>query len=204
MEITEKIRKRYNRIARVYDLMGSMMEKGKMNEWRKSIWQEAQGKVLEVGVGTGRNIMYYPENADVTAIDFSEKMLEKARLKADILGRKIEFKLMDVQNLDFPDNSFDTVVTTCVFCSVPDPIEGLKEIRRVCKNDGKIIMLEHVKSKGKVLGPLMDLFNPLTVTIAGANINRDTIGNLKKAGINVLIENNLMADIVKYVSCSKK
>ena len=203
METTEKIRKRYDRTARFYDLMGYMMEKGKMSEWRKSIWKEAQGKVLEVGVGTGKNIEYYSENADITAIDFSKKMLQKAREKADKLGSNVDLRLMDVQKLDFPDNTFDTIVTTCVFCSVPDPVKGLMEIKRVCKNDGKIIMLEHVKSKGRFLSLLMDFFNPLTVIIAGANINRNTIGNLRKAGLEVRVEKDLMMDIVKYIACSK-
>lgn len=203
MESTEKIRKRYNRNARFYNLMSSMMEKGRMSQWRKAIWQEAQGKILEIGVGTGQNIIYYPENADITAIDFSENMLEKAKEKADNMGKKINLRLMDVQSLDFPDNTFDTVITTCVFCSVPDPIKGLLELKRVCKNDGKIIMLEHVRSKRMILGPLMDIFNPLTVLIAGANINRDTVGNLKKAGLDVQIENNLALDIVKHITCVK-
>ena len=203
MGAIEKIQKRYNRNAKFYDFMESMMEKGKMGEWRKNLWKEAQGKVLEVGVGTGQNIIYYPENSDITAIDFSERMLEKAKEKADKSGRKVDFRLMNVQKLDFPDNTFDTVVTTCVFCSVPDPVKGLMEIKRVCKDNGKIIMLEHVKSQKRVLGHLMDLFNPLSVVIAGANINRDTIGNLKKAGLTVRVENNLMMDIVKYIACSK-
>ena len=82
MDITEKIRKKYDRTSRYYDLMGALMEQGKMREWRRAIWQEVQGRALEVGVGTGRNIPFYPDDAEITAIDFSEKMLEKAREKA--------------------------------------------------------------------------------------------------------------------------
>lgn len=91
----------------------------------------------------------------------------------------------------------------CLFCSVPDPIKGLREIRRVCKKDGKIIMLEHVRSKNKILGPVMDLLNPLVVRIVGANINRDTVKNLKSAGLKVEVEKDLMMDIVKHIKCKK-
>jgi ubiquinone/menaquinone biosynthesis C-methylase UbiE len=110
---------------------------------------------------------------------------------------------MDVQQLDFPDDAFDTVITTCVFCSVPDPIKGLQEIRRVCKKDGQIIMLEHVRSKNLVIGTMMDILNPLVVRIVGANINRNTIENLKHAGLKVEMEKDLMADIVKHIKCVK-
>jgi ubiquinone/menaquinone biosynthesis C-methylase UbiE len=109
---------------------------------------------------------------------------------------------MDVQQLDFPDDAFDTVITTCVFCSVPDPIKGLQEIRRVCKKDGQIIMLEHVRSKRPMIGVIMDILNPLVVRIVGANINRDTIENLKHAGLKIEVEKDLMADIVKHIQCT--
>lgn len=200
---TEKIRKRYNRAAKVFDLTENMMEKGKMGQWREMIWKEAKGKVLEVGAGTGKNIRHYPDSVEVTAIDFSEKMLEKAREKAQKLGKKVDLRLMDAQELGFPDETFDTVITTCVFCSVPDAVKGLKEIRRVCRKDGQIIMLEHVRSKNTITGLVMDLLNPLVVRLAGANINRDTVNNLKKAGLNVTTENNLMMDIVKHIKCKK-
>ena len=85
---TEKTKKRYNRAAGFYDLF-EVMEKGRMEQWRISLWKEAKGKVLEVGVGTGRNMRYYPDNIDVTAIDFSEKMLERAEKKALTLGKKV-------------------------------------------------------------------------------------------------------------------
>lgn len=201
---SDSIRKRYNRTARFFELTESMMEMGKMSLWRKAVWNEACGKVLEVGVGTGKNIQYYPENVEVTAIDFSEKMLEFARVKASKYDKKVDLRLMDIQALDFADETFDTIVTTCVFCSVPDPIKGLQEIKRVCKKDGQIIMLEHVRSKKPLVGTIMDLLNPIVVRIVGANINRNTIENLKQSGFNVIIEKELMLDIVKHLKCSIK
>lgn len=200
---SEKIRKRYNRMARAFDLTEAMMEKGKMSQWRELVWKEAKGKVLEVGVGTGKNIQYYPDHVEVTAIDFSEKMLKRAKEKAKKLGRYVDLRLMDAQKLDFSDESFDTVITTCVFCSVPDPIKGLEEIKRVCKKDGQIIMLEHVRSKNPLVGAIMDFLNPIVVRIVGANINRNTVENLKDAGINVETEKDLMMDIVKHLKCSR-
>ena len=198
---TEKIRKRYNRTARFYNIMEAMMNKSGMNRWRQAVWNEAKGKVLEVGVGTGKNMEYYTENIEITAIDFSEKMLEKARSRSETLSKKVDLRLMDVQALQFPDEFFDTVITTCVFCSVPDPIKGLMEIRRVCKKDGKIIMLEHVRSKKILIGKLMDIINPVVVRMVGANINRNTVENLKRVGLNVEVENDLMIDIVKHLQC---
>lgn len=200
---TEAIKRRYNRIAKFFDLSEAMMDRGKMKEWRKMVWQQTEGKVLEVGVGTGKNIEYYPENIEATAIDFSEKMLEKAKDRAKRLGKKVDLRLMDVEQLEFPDETFDTVITTCVFCSVPDPIKGLKEIQRVCKKSGQIIMLEHVRSKRPIIGSIMDLLNPIVLRLVGANINRNTVENLKKAGLNVEVEQDLMMDIVKHLHCKR-
>lgn len=200
---TEAIKKRYNRTAKFFDFFEKVMEMGKMSDWRKMIWQQAKGKVLEVGVGTGKNIEFYPGDVEVTAIDFSEKMLEKARERAKRLNSEVTLLQMDAQALEFPDETFDTIITTCVFCSVPDPVKGLQEIKRVCKRDGSIIMLEHVRSKIPVLGPVMDLLNPLTVRVIGANINRNTVETLEKAGLNVELEQNLMMDIVKHLKCSR-
>jgi SAM-dependent methyltransferase len=101
--------------------------------------------------------------------------------------------------MNFADNSFDCVLTSCVFCSVPIPVLGLKEIRRVCKPGGKIIMLEHVRSQHKLAGLLMDIMNPIPLYLYGANINRDTVGNLKKAGFNQIMVTNLWGDIFKKI-----
>jgi len=197
--MTNKIKKRYDRIAGMYDLMEMPME-GMFAKWRKKMLKGASGKALEVGIGTGKNIPHYPADVDLTGIDFSEKMISKAKEKVTG-GKNVRLLLMDVQQMQFDDNSFDTVATSCVFCSVPDPVQGLKEIRRVCKSGGKILMLEHVRSHKKVIGSLMDAFNFIPVNVYGANINRETFQNLLKAGFqpeNIEVE-NLWLDIVKLI-----
>ena len=93
----------------------------------------------------------------------------------------------------------DAVVTACVFCSVPDPVLGLQEVRRVLRPDGKIVLLEHVRSRLPILGRIMDWLNPVSVRLQGANINRDTVGNVEKAGLHVRGVNNLLLDIVKLI-----
>lgn len=199
MDNTEKIKRRYNRASRFYDLLESPMEAMSLREWRIKIMSELHGKVLEVGVGTGKNIPYYPDDIDITAIDFSSKMLGKAREKADKYKKAVRLMEMDVQNMGFPDNYFDCVFTTCVFCSVPDPVKGLGEIRRVCKAGGEIRMIEHVRSEKAVLGAVMDIINPIVVNSYGANINRRTVENIKKAGFTAVEVRNLFSDIVKEI-----
>ena len=196
---TEIIKKRYNRASAFYDVMEAPMEAMALKSWRIDAMKELNGKVLEIGVGTGKNIEYYPENLEITAIDFSEKMLEKAKKKAALHNKKINLLLMDAEQMDFANDTFDTVFTTCVFCSVPDPVKGLMEIRRVCKSGGKIVMIEHVRSEKKVLGIIMDVLNPLIVNFYGANINRRTQENINKAGYNKVEITDLYKDIVKKI-----
>jgi ubiquinone/menaquinone biosynthesis C-methylase UbiE len=135
----------------------------------------------------------------LVAIDFSQKMLSKAKAKFSRNMKNIKFIEMDVQSLEFDDNSFDCVLSSCVFCSVPSPIEGLKEIGRVCKPNGKIVMMEHVRSDIRIFGPIMDLLNPLPLYLYGANINRNTVDNLKKAGYKNIQVKDLWLDIFKKI-----
>ena len=195
---TEKIKHRYNRISMLFDVLEKPME-GFSAKWREEIMAEVYGNVLEVGVGTGKNIPYYPDDVNVVAIDFSRNMLNKARAKFASSYKNVSFMEMDVQQMDFADNTFDCVLTSCVFCSVPIPVQGLKEIRRVCKPEGKIVMLEHVRSDGKIVGPLMDAINPIPLYLYGANINRDTVGNLRKVGFRAIQVTDLWKDIFKKI-----
>ncbi|OEF99567.1 methyltransferase type 11 [Vulcanibacillus modesticaldus] len=190
---TELTKKRYNRISKIYNLMDQMIKK----ELRINHLSGLKGKVLEVGIGTGKNLAYYPKDIHLTGIDFSPGMLRFAKERIKDVDFPVELIEMDAQSLDFDDNTFDYVVTTCVYCSVPDPIQGLKEMRRVVKPDGKIIMLEHMRSDSPILGFVMDVFNPLVVRMSGANINRQTTENIKKAGLIIEKEERLMGSILR-------
>ncbi|ETI91219.1 class I SAM-dependent methyltransferase [Clostridium butyricum] len=196
---SEKIRKKYNRAARFYDILETPMEMMALREWRIDLMKGLEGNILEIGVGTGKNIEYYPDDISITAIDFSEGMLQKAREKAEKYNKNVTLIQMDAQDMKFPDNTFDTIFTTCVYCSVPDPVKGLKEMRRVCKPNGKIIMIEHVRSEMWLLGAVMDILNPIVVTTYGANINRKTVENIYKSGFTDVNSNNLYGDIVKKI-----
>jgi phosphatidylethanolamine/phosphatidyl-N-methylethanolamine N-methyltransferase len=202
---TEIARKRYNRIAPLYDLMEGLVESSRYNKWRKLQWSRVEGSsILEVGIGTGKNFPYYPAGIEIIAVDFSEEMLARARRRANTQGVKVRLYHMDVQALDFEDNSFDTVIASFVFCSVPDPVLGLKEIERVCKPGGKVVLLEHVLSANRILGWLMNLANPLVVWMVGANINRRTVDNVLKSGLEVERVIGLSMGIFKLIEARKR
>ncbi len=181
----------------MYDIFERPFRK-KFSRLRKRLVKNAAGRTLEVGIGTGNNIPFYPGTVELTGIDLSHKMISIAQKKSKG-GTKVNLQLMDAENMLFDDNSFDTVVSFGTLCSIPDPDRGLKEIRRVCRDGGKILMLEHVRSNNKIAGKLMDLINPLTRRIIGDNINRRTYENILKAGFSPrdIVVEDIWADIVK-------
>ncbi len=179
------------------------MERFLFASWRARLRDRIVGnRVLEVGVGTGKNTPYYPQEVKVTAIDLSPRMMERAQRNALILGQEVDFWEMDVQHLAFPDQVFDTVFATFVFCSVPDPVSGLRELRRVCKPGGTLLLLEHIRPKNFILGFLFDLLNPIVVRMMGANINRRTLDNIRMAGWRIQVEERLSSDIVCWIEAN--
>lgn len=197
---TLSAQRRYDRQAGTYDLREAPLEL-LFRRWRRRIWSLVPegGHVLEIGVGTGKNLPFYPQRTDLFAFDLSPKMLAKARRQAALQTVDADLALMDAQSLGLAEASFDVAIATFVFCSVPDALRGLEEARRALRPEGRLLLLEHVRSKMPVLGRCMDLGNNAAVALTGANINRDTTSNVERAGFTVLEERDLFLDIVKLI-----
>jgi len=163
-ELQAATNRRYDRSSRIYDLYDRPMDVlGGVGRRRRRLLARARGKVLEVGVGTGRNLDLYSGNIELTGIDASKGMLGRARDRAADLEmtNDVSLDVADVQDLPYPDDTFDSVTATCVFCSVADPVRGLEEVRRVLRPDGQVLLLEHVRPRNALLGWLFDLLSPL-------------------------------------------
>jgi ubiquinone/menaquinone biosynthesis C-methylase UbiE len=176
----------YERMASIHDIYDGAMDLMGGASRRRRVVGHARGVTLEVGIGTGRNLEHYPPGLALTGIDVSGRMLERARERALRLGRSVRLLKADTHALPFEDGAFDTVVATCVFCSVADPLRGLAEVRRVVRPDGIVLLLEHVRPDNPVLGRLADLATPFSRRLFGPEMNRRTEATVAKAGLETL------------------
>jgi phosphatidylethanolamine/phosphatidyl-N-methylethanolamine N-methyltransferase len=176
----------YNLFAPFYDALLGVVEGPEFVAWRRRLWSKVEGpRVLEVGVGTGGSFPYYPRGVEVVAIDFSRNMLKRAAEKARHDDVKVQLKLMDLQCTDFPDNYFDAVVSSLVFCAVPDPRAGMTEVQRVLRNGCPVFFLEHVLSDRRVAAALMKVIDFPLGRITGEHISRQTVETIEKSGLVV-------------------
>lgn len=194
---------KYDRFSQIYDAMEIVIEAVAFKKWRQDSFSSLHGNVLEVGVGTGKNLAYYPDDARITGIDISQGMLKRAKKRASGMDN-VKLMHMDAMHLEFEDDSFDYVVTSFVLCTIPDPVSALFEMKRVCKPKGHLILLEHVRSKNKLIAFIEDLLNPIPRFLVGTEINRDTVGNVKKAGFTNIIDTNIgLWDVFKRITAPK-
>lgn len=171
-------------------------------DWRKEMLSQCQGRVLEIGVGAGNNLPLYTIASEVVAIDTSPGMLKEAAKLQNQAIVPVQLVEMDVQELKFEPASFDTVVATFVFCSVADPVQSFREIRRVLRTDGRVVVVEHVLSHKLAWRTLLYALKPPLKTLAGCDPTRKTVDNMVKAGLEVQKIRPLLADVVLQIEAS--
>jgi len=152
---------------------------------RIRIGRLVEGRVLEVGIGTGLNLPHYPAGTEVTGIDLSPKMLAIARRRAADLDLKADLREMDAEALDFPDQSFDSVVYSLCLCTIPDPVRALQEGLRAARPGARMIFFEHIRSNVLPVALLQELINPLMVRLLADHWNRRTLDVVQAAGIEL-------------------
>ena len=166
----------------LYDAMMAVAEATGFGRWRRLLVEGAGGLTLDVGCGTGRNLVLYSSEVDVIGADVRFELLMAARRRAP--GRPLV--IASAEALPFETGVFHTVVSGLVFCSVPDPLQGLREVRRVLAPDGSLQMLEHVRSLRPLMGWWQDLIQPAwTLISGGCHPNRDTEGLVEEAGFTI-------------------
>lgn len=172
---------------KLYDTFMGPLERGGFKKIRKPLIQKAQGQVLEIGSGTGINFPYYTRVNQVTAIEPEPLMNEQAIQRAIKAHVPIDVIQTRAEELPFSDDLFDTVVSTLVFCTIPNPTKALLEIRRVCKPNGTLLFFEHVRLKHSSLGRLQDWLTPVWKRLCdGCHLNRNTLEMVQQAGYEII------------------
>lgn len=182
---TDRIRRIYERMAPTYDRQLDRIEQFFVGDGRAWVCSQAHGEVLEIGIGTGRNLSAYPADAHLTGVDLSSAMLELARQRADAVGRAVALRIGDAETLPFADASFDAVVSTLVLCTVPDPLSAVLEVHRVLRRGGLFLLLDHVRSPLPIVRLVQTLLDPLLVRFEGDHLLREPRELLASAGFRI-------------------
>ncbi|MEE9324759.1 MAG: class I SAM-dependent methyltransferase [Dehalococcoidia bacterium] len=173
--------------AALYDPLSASGEKKVLGRHRPFMAGQAKGRVMEIGIGTGANLPYYPKDINLVAIEPNPHMLRRARTKAKKLGISVAFLESGTEELPFPDQSFDTVVSSLVFCSVTEPVRAMQEVYRVLAPGGEYRFLEHVRAYSRMWARFQDLAVPVSkLFFAGCHPNRDTVKTMADAGLEVV------------------
>jgi ubiquinone/menaquinone biosynthesis C-methylase UbiE len=201
---TRRVRDLYDREAARYDSMIRIPERLLFGDGRIWAASQATGDVLEIAVGTGRNLRHYTDGLRIVGQDISLAMLEIARSRATALGRTVHLHVSDAQALPFPDEQFDSVVGTLSLCTIPDERRALMEIWRVLRPAGRVILLEHVRSRQPLVRMLQRLIEPLAVSCAGDHLLRDPLDHLVDLGFSVEFGARSRAGIVERIVARKE
>ncbi len=195
------ILERYQRIARFYDLLDFLFEFWRYRALRPLLFEGLSGRLLDAGVGTGRNFRFYPAGSNVTGIDISPAMLARAEQRLRHSSASVDLRQMDVTRLDFPSASFDAAVATFLFCVLPDEAQvvALREIARVVKPGGTIRLLEYVRPQGRFRRWIARLWEPWMQWAYGAGFDRQTEKHVREAGLDLAQARYVVPDLIKLL-----
>ncbi len=200
---TERVRERYDAEARRYDRDIAVFEKLLFAGGREWVCSRARGDVLELAVGTGRNLAHYPAGVRLTGIELSPAMLEIARGRARELGREADLRLGDAQTLPFADQSFDTVTCTLSLCTIPDDRAAVAEARRVLRPGGRLVALEHVRSTRRTIRAAQRALEPLALRFEDDHLVREPLEHLSAEGFAIDELERSKLGIVERVAARK-
>ena len=198
------------KLAGYWDKQASRYDRG-MEFWDRHLfgasrpWAcgHAAGSVLEVAIGTGRNLPYYPEGIRLTGIDWSASMLAIAARRAAALGREADLRPGDAGALEFADGSFDTVVCTLGLCAVPDDGRAVTEMARVLRPGGRLVLVDHVAAAARLLRGLQWLFERISVPVAGEHFRRRPLTHVRDLGFQIEEAERFKLGIVERVAARK-
>ncbi len=199
----QRLRRYWDKHARTYDKQMAFWERRLFGNGRQWVCAQAAGDVLEVAIGTGRNLPYYPEGIRLTGIEFSPAMLELARRHADQLGRKVDLRLGDAQALDLPDASFDTVVCTLSLCAIPDHRRAIAEMRRVLRPGGRLLLLDHVAGAPRWVRAIQWLLERVTGPLGGEHLRRRPLLQLQAQGFQIERRERYKLGIVEQLAARR-
>lgn len=197
-----KTQRKWDRAAPNFDFMAGLGAEKRWAPRKSELFKDMQGEVLFLALGTGLDIEHFPTGQTIETIDISPKMLELAQPRIDTYDGTISARVMDVHNLDYPDDHFDQIYTSCTFCSVPQPIDGLKSLYRVLKPGGELRMFEHTGSRYFPFNLMMHVMTLITRNL-GPDMNRTTVKNVIAAGFEIVEVRPVYLDVVKTIIARK-
>lgn len=200
---TRAVQAWYDRTAASYDRTIALAERALFGGGRAWVCRQASGEVLEVAVGTGRNLGEYPTGVTLTGIDLSAEMVARARERAEALGVTADLHTGDAHDLPFPDVSFDTVICTLGLCSIPDERRAVDEMHRVLRPGGRLLLLEHVRSPVRFVRILQELVEPLFLRLAHDHLLREPLTAVELAGFHVDVVERAKLGLVERLAATR-
>jgi ubiquinone/menaquinone biosynthesis C-methylase UbiE len=200
---TERIRDLFDASANQYDKAMAFNEKLLFGDGRAWACSQARGKVLEIAIGTGLNLPFYPADIELTGIEISTVMLEIARRRAQSMGREVELVIGDAQALPFHDQQFDTVICTIALCSIPNERKAVQEAYRVLRPGGHFVALEHVRSPNIIIRGLERLLDSYTVRTQGDHLLREPVEIVREVGFSIEYLKRQKLGIVERLNARK-